>query len=184
MGIKLDDNNFRKHNKNQIEKIKNQITEVGFGRSILLDKNETIIAGNATYEAASATGLPVRIIESDGKEIIAIKRIDVEDSTTRNKLAIGDNSLHDLSSFDFEKIDTLMFNKNDLEALGLGFVDVEGEMSKFIDGKIESLIENNSSNKNQSRLFIEGEEEKINNIIAHVNQVFSLQLKAKIKNAS
>ena len=42
----------------------------GFGRSILIDENDTVLAGNATIDAAAEAGIErVRIIEAAGHEI-------------------------------------------------------------------------------------------------------------------
>jgi hypothetical protein len=70
------------------------LRETGAGRSIVLDKDGRIIAGNKTFEAASDMGLPVRIVETDGSELVAVKRtdLDLSDTTgTARKLAYYDN---------------------------------------------------------------------------------------------
>jgi hypothetical protein len=65
----------------------------GLGRSILLDKNNRIIAGNKTVENAGALGIEdVQIVETDGKRIIAVKRMDIDlDSKAGRELALADN---------------------------------------------------------------------------------------------
>lgn len=67
--------------------------ELGAGRSILVDKNGNIIAGNKTQLAAMAAGIrKVRVIETDGTELVAVKRTDVDiDSAKGRKLAFADN---------------------------------------------------------------------------------------------
>ncbi len=70
------------------------LRETGAGRSILLDKDGRIIAGNKTFEAASDIGLPVRVVETDGTELVAVKRTDLDlddDTGTARKLAYFDN---------------------------------------------------------------------------------------------
>ena len=70
------------------------LRETGAGRSILLDKDGRIIAGNKTFEAASDIGLPVRVVETDGTELVAVKRTDLDlddDTGTARKLAYYDN---------------------------------------------------------------------------------------------
>nr|WP_024994963.1 hypothetical protein [Phocaeicola paurosaccharolyticus] len=42
------------------------------------DKDDIIIAGNGLYEQAQQLGLKVRVVESDGKELIAIQCTDIE----------------------------------------------------------------------------------------------------------
>ena len=69
------------------------LQELGAGRSILIDKNGNIIAGNKTQEAAKKAGIKkVRIIETTGDELVAVKRTDVDiDSEQGRELAMLDN---------------------------------------------------------------------------------------------
>ena len=69
------------------------LNELGAGRSILIDKNGNIIAGNKTQEAAIKAGITkVRVIETTGDELVAVKRTDVDiDSAEGRKMAYLDN---------------------------------------------------------------------------------------------
>ncbi len=70
------------------------LRETGAGRSIVLDKDGRIIAGNKTFEAASDIGLPVRIVQTDGTELVAVQRTDLDlsdDTGAARKLAYYDN---------------------------------------------------------------------------------------------
>ena len=69
------------------------MSKLGAGRSVLIDKNNRIIAGNKSVEAAIAVGMEnVQIIESDGKRIIAVKRTDIDlDTPEGRELALADN---------------------------------------------------------------------------------------------
>jgi DNA modification methylase len=104
--LKQDGANARKHNPRNVAMIERSIQENGFGRSLLLANDGTIIAGNATYESAASAGFEnVRVIESDGTEIIAIKRTDVEPGSEQfYKLAISDNRAAELASWDLEAL--------------------------------------------------------------------------------
>ncbi|OPZ58271.1 MAG: hypothetical protein BWY89_00010 [Bacteroidetes bacterium ADurb.BinA012] len=68
--------------------------ELGAGRSLLLDKNNRIIAGNKSTETAAAIGLKnVIIVETDGTQLVAVKRTDIDlDSKQGRELAIADNA--------------------------------------------------------------------------------------------
>jgi len=55
--IKPYENNPRNHPVKQLEAITNSIKRFGFRGSILLDRNNVIVAGHARYEAASVAGL-------------------------------------------------------------------------------------------------------------------------------
>lgn len=55
------------------------LRQYGAGRSILLDKNGRIIAGNKTAEVAADVGLDdVLIVQTDGKQIVAVQRTDLD----------------------------------------------------------------------------------------------------------
>lgn len=78
--------NYRQHNEKNKRLINKSLVECGAGRSILLDNNNIIIAGNGVFEQAQELGLAVRIIESDEKELIAIRRTDLSTEDDKRKL--------------------------------------------------------------------------------------------------
>lgn len=103
--IKLDENNYRIHDERNKQLINKSLKEYGAGRSVLLDKEGVIIAGNGTYEQAKELGIPVKVIETDGSELIAVKRTDLATEDVKRKgLAIMDNSTTDSSKFDVSKM--------------------------------------------------------------------------------
>jgi rubrerythrin len=70
------------------------LRQYGAGRSILIDMNGKIIAGNKTAENAAAAGLvDVKVIESDGSKLIAVQRTDLNMDTDprARELALLDN---------------------------------------------------------------------------------------------
>lgn len=89
-----DDKNFNKGSEFGNSLIEKSFRKFGAGRSILLDKNNRIIAGNKSVENAGAIGMEnVRLIESDGTEIIAVKRTDIDlDSPVGREMALADNA--------------------------------------------------------------------------------------------
>ena len=113
--LKLDPHNYRIHTDKNKRLIQKSLVECGAGRSILFDNEDCIIAGNGVYEQAQELGLKVRVIESDGKELIAIKRTDLKtDDARRKALALADNYTSDTSVFDVEAI-LEDFNEDDLD---------------------------------------------------------------------
>ena len=88
-----DQHNFNKGTEQGQELMERSFKEMGAGRSILIDKNGNIIAGNKSQKAAIAAGIKkVRIIETTGDELVAVKRTDVDiDSAEGRKLAYLDN---------------------------------------------------------------------------------------------
>ena len=66
-----DDHNFNKGTDEGAELMKKSFSELGAGRSILVDKNNRIIAGNKSQLAAIETGIEnARVIETDGTELV------------------------------------------------------------------------------------------------------------------
>ena len=98
--IRLDHRNYRKHGEENKRIIKKSLEELGAGRSILVDSEGEIIAGNGVFEQAQKLGIPVRIIETDGAELIAVKRKDLAtDDERRKRLALADNAASDTSEW-------------------------------------------------------------------------------------
>lgn len=89
-----DDVNFNKGTQFGQSLIEKSLRQFGAGRSILLDKNNRIIAGNKTVENAGQIGLEkVLIVETTGEEIVAVKRTDIDlDSREGRELALADNA--------------------------------------------------------------------------------------------
>ena len=92
-----DDHNFNQHTAEGMELLEKSIAENKFGCSILIDKDNRIIAGNGIVEAATKTGAKkIRVIETDGDELIAVKRKDLSlDSKEGRRLALADNATAD-----------------------------------------------------------------------------------------
>lgn len=74
--------------------LEKSFNEFGAGRSILIDKNDRIIAGNKSAEVAMSVGIDdVIIIETTGDEIVAVKRTDLDLDTKKGReMALADNS--------------------------------------------------------------------------------------------
>jgi len=139
--IKLDKRNYRKHNDENKRLIKKSLEECGTGRSIVIDNDNEIIAGNGVYEIAEELGIPVKIIETDGNEIIAVKRTDINrNDEKRNKLAILDNSTSDLSEFDYDLLKE-DFEQEYLKDLGINYNFINSDLD-FLDN--EELMNNDN----------------------------------------
>lgn len=89
-----DDKNFNIGTEYGQRLIEESLRKFGAGRSILLDKNNRIIAGNKTIENAANVGLDnVVIVETDGNQIVAVRRKDIDlDSAKGRELALADNA--------------------------------------------------------------------------------------------
>lgn len=73
--------------------MEHSLSRLKAGRSILIDQNNNIIAGNKTADIADRLGYKLRTIETDGTTLIAVKRTDISlDSKEGRELAIADNA--------------------------------------------------------------------------------------------
>jgi hypothetical protein len=73
--------------------LEHSLRTYGAGRSILVDRNGITIAGNKTLEVAAELGLSVREVETDGHELVVVRRSDLDlarDPRAR-ELAYADN---------------------------------------------------------------------------------------------
>ena len=101
----LDKKNARKHNQKNLTVIKKSLDSCGAGRSILLDEENNVLAGNGVL-TANAGRMKVRVIEADGSEIIAVKRNNLTDDE-KEKLKLFDNYAGDLSKWDWDELKVL-----------------------------------------------------------------------------
>lgn len=105
MEIKFDKRNYRKHSEQNKKRIKKSLKECGAGRSVLVDADDTLIAGNGVFEQAQAMGIPTRVIETDGTELVVVKRTDLRtDDDKRKLLAMADNATSDNVEWDMPNI--------------------------------------------------------------------------------
>ena len=88
-----DDKNFNKGTVRGQKLIEMSLAKFGAGRSVLLDKNNKLIAGNKTQENALKLGLEdVIVVETDGTKMVAVKRTDVDlDTKEGREMALADN---------------------------------------------------------------------------------------------
>ena len=125
--LKNDHKNARKRTDRSSALIKESLQRYGAGRSIVIDEENRILAGNGTIAGARAAGIKnVRVIETEGDEIIAVKRKGLSEDQ-KVGLALADNRTSDLSEWDKEMLHQLsedhdidpFFTKEDLaEILG------------------------------------------------------------------
>ena len=104
--IQFDKCNYRIHNERNKELIKKSLKDCGTGRSIVIDNEDEIVCGNGVYEQAKALNIPVKVIETDGTELIAVKRTDLStEDDKRKQLAVMDNTTSDSSEFNIQKLE-------------------------------------------------------------------------------
>ena len=143
--IKFDKRNYRKHNDKNKNLINKSLKECGAGRSIVIDNDNEIIAGNGIYEQAQKLGIKTKIVETDGSELVVVKRTDLAtDDVKRKQLAVMDNSTSDSSEFDVEllsedfEVDTLNDWGIELEIENLNSQEViEDEIPEQVETRVK-----------------------------------------------
>ena len=88
-----DGENFNKHTEFGTKLLEDSLRKFGAGRSILVDKDGNIIAGNSTTETAAAIGMEdVIVVPTDGKKLVVVQRTDLSlDSPEGREMALADN---------------------------------------------------------------------------------------------
>lgn len=93
--------NPNKHTERGVSMLENSMHETGLGRSIVVDKNGVIIAGNSTQERAVDLGFEDAIeVETDGKQLVVVKRTDLDllsDDQRARLLSYYDNRTSEVS---------------------------------------------------------------------------------------
>lgn len=112
--LKPDRANRRRHNPRNIGMIADALQEIGAARSIVIDDEGNILAGNGTVEAAAQAGIErVRVVDADGEEIIAVRRSGLTEEQKR-RLALYDNRTAELAEWDVDQLLADLDNGDDL----------------------------------------------------------------------
>jgi hypothetical protein len=107
--------------------------KLGFGRPIVVDKDDTVIAGNHALQAASDAGIKkVILVESTGDAIIVHRRTDMDLDSTSDKraveLAIADNRVSE-TNYD---LDAAMLKAEIEEGLDVSDYYRQDELQKLM----------------------------------------------------
>ena len=163
-----DDHNFNKGSEYGNHLIEKSFREFGAGRSILIDRNNRIIAGNKSIEAASLIGMEnVVIVETTGDEIVAVKRTDIDlDSKKGRELALADNATNKANlDFDEEEISKLSeqfeFDASDW-GIDLG-IDVDVEEAELSEDEKPFVVKLTFDNERQIKEFNQKYSEQLRN---------------------
>ncbi len=102
-----DRKNARKRTDNSTRLIQESLQRYGAARSIVIDEDNRILAGNGTIDGAKALGLTkLKVIEAAGDEIIAVRRTGLSEDD-KVGLALADNRTSDLSDWDKDMLQQL-----------------------------------------------------------------------------
>ena len=98
--LKSDHKNARRRTDRSSSLIAESLKRYGAARSIVIDEDGRILAGNGTVEGAKKAGIgKLRIIETEGDELIAVRRSGLTEDQ-KVGLALADNRSSDLSEWD------------------------------------------------------------------------------------
>jgi DNA modification methylase len=123
--------NRRKHNPRNIGMVVDALQQVGAARSIVIDEDNVILAGNGVTEAAGEAGITkVRVVDVAGDELVAVRRVGLTDEQKR-RLAMYDNRAGELASWDADQLREDMANGLDLAPF---FTPAELESLTDVDG--------------------------------------------------
>ena len=111
--------NRRAHNPRNIDMVVAALRTVGAARSIVIDEDNVILAGNGVTAAAGEAGITkLRVIDAAGDELIAVRRSGLTIEQKR-KLAIYDNRAAELATWNVEQLAADLRNGEDLTAFFL-----------------------------------------------------------------
>ncbi len=130
-----DSRNARVHPDANKAALSKSFERFGAARSIVIDKDDVVRAGNGAIEAAMAAGIEEAIlVETDGKQLVVVKRANWTDAEAKS-YAISDNSIGLLSEWDetvlAETFEELKLEGDESLLLATGFENAE--ILKIID---------------------------------------------------
>ncbi len=125
-----DPRNARRHTDRNLSTIGASLRDVGAARSVVVDEDGVVLAGNATVRAAASAGFSrVRIVDADGTELIAVRRSGLTPEQKR-RLALFDNRAAELAEWDTDVLASLA---DDTDLSGLWDDDELGELLASVD---------------------------------------------------
>lgn len=131
--IKPYDKNPRK-NDNAVDMVANSIKEFGFKVPIIVDRNNTIVAGHTRYKAAKKLGL---------KEVPVIIADDLTDEQIK-AFRLADNKVGEIAGWDFDLLGEELKDIG-LDMTSFGFTELDlGDMN--LDNFFEDNIETEKNN--------------------------------------
>lgn len=148
--IRFDKRNYRRHSDKNKEVIRRSLMECGAGRSVVIDRDGELIAGNGVFEQAKKLGIKPKIVETDGSELVVVRRTDLgTDDEKRRRLAMADNAAGDAVDWNVDllradfSIDELADFGVELPKLQLDsngeYEDKEPEMAEYERAQILSV---------------------------------------------
>jgi len=137
----LDPRNARRHPERNLTAVEASLRELGAGRSIVVDREGVVIGGNAVYEKARELGIPVREVETEGDELVVVRRVDLAtDDPRRKALALADNQIATLAEWDEVVLSELLAEVEEIDFETMGFEPLASEHASDVPESV-SLAE-------------------------------------------
>ncbi len=112
--LRPDPRNARRRTPRSKALLDHSLSQFGAARSIVIDEEGTILAGNGTVEAAAAAGITkVQVVDADGDTLIAVRRSDLSPDE-KIGLALADNRTADLAEWDVPQLEALSTDVPDI----------------------------------------------------------------------
>ena len=139
--IKFDKHNYRKHSAENQKLIKKSLEETGFGRSVLIDSENCLIAGNGVVSQLPKN-TKIKVVETDGTEMVVVKRTDLKTADRKRKeLARNDNATSNNVEWEQEELKQ-DFSLDELKAWGIEELpDIETELEEVKEDEIPEQVE-------------------------------------------
>lgn len=110
-----DPKNARRRTQRSTGMIERSLREFGAARSLVIDEEGVILAGNGTAEAAASIGIDrVLVVPADGRTLVAVQRTDLSPAQ-KAEYGVADNRSSDTSEFDGAALNALLEEHPDLD---------------------------------------------------------------------
>ena len=120
------------------------LKKLGAGRSILIDKDGNVIAGNKTLEGAAAAGIDeVIVVKTTGRQIVAVQRTDLEIGSKKGReMALADNATGAANlSWDLDAMTADGWTETDLSGWGVDMPEGEPVKTEAFEDDFEQPAE-------------------------------------------
>lgn len=118
--LRPDEKNARAHTERGTGMLEHSMRQYGAGRSILVDREGRVIAGNSALQTAANLGLEIIVVQTRGDKLVVVQRadLDLEDDACGDarELACADNRVAELSDWNPDALRALQENDTDLTA--------------------------------------------------------------------
>jgi hypothetical protein len=122
-----DSANIRTHDERNRGAISGSLKQFGAARSIVVDGNGIVRAGNGTLEAARAAGIEkALVVDVDGDQLVVVRRRDWS-PTEATAYAIADNRTGDLSTWNDDELARTLaaLKEEEFPVESVGFTEAE-----------------------------------------------------------